>query len=145
MSVLIRRSKADPFGFGRMAWLPPDAMDHVSAWMEAAGIENGFVLRTVFGDKIINEAIAPYSISRRLKRLAENAGLDAETISRLSGHSLRVGAAQDMAEDGFDLLALMTAGGWKAAHVVARYVEEARVRKVGERRQREEFAKPTRP
>ena len=115
--------------------MPPDVMRHVSAWMEAAGIEEGFVLRTVFGDKIIDEAIAPYSVSRRIKRLAEKAGLDRETVSRLSGHSLRVGAAQDMAEEGFDLLALMTAGGWKTAHVVARYVEEARVRRVGERRQ----------
>jgi hypothetical protein len=41
-----------------------------------------------------------------------------------------------MAEEGFDLLALMTAGGWKTAHVVARYVEEARVRRVGEKRRR---------
>lgn len=134
VSVLIRRSKADPFGFGRIAWVPPEAMDHARAWMEPAGIEDSFVLRAVFGDKVIDEAIAPFSVSRRIKRLAEKAGLDAETVSRLSGHSLRVGAAQDMAEDGFDLLALMTAGGWKTAHVVVRYVEEARVKRVGERR-----------
>jgi len=134
VSVLIRRSKADPFGFGRIAWVPPDAMDHVRSWMDAAGIEDSFVLRTVFGEKVVNEAIAPFSVSRRIKRLAEKAGLDEGTVSRLSGHSLRVGAAQDMAEDGFDLLALMTAGGWKTAHVVARYVEGARVKKVGERR-----------
>jgi integrase/recombinase XerD len=134
VSVLIRRSKADPFGFGRVAWVSPDAMEHVRAWLDAAGIREGYVLRTVFGEKIIDDAIAPYSVSRRLKRLAEKAGLDAETVAGLSGHSLRVGAAQDMAEEGFDLLALMTAGGWKTAHVVARYVEEARVRRVGERR-----------
>jgi integrase len=119
-----------------MAWVPPDVMQHVRAWMDAAGIDGSFVLRTVFGGRVIDEAVAPYSVSRRVKRLAEKAGLDADTVSRLSGHSLRVGAAQDMAEDGFDLLALMTAGGWKTAHVVARYVEEARVRRVGERRQR---------
>jgi integrase/recombinase XerD len=136
VSVLIRRSKSDPFGYGRVAWVPYDVMETVRDWTEAAGIESGFVLRTVFGGKICEEAIAPYSVSRRLKRLAEKAGLDAETIASLSGHSMRVGAAQDMAEEGFDLLALMTAGGWKTAHVVARYVEEARVRRVGERRQR---------
>jgi len=134
VSVLIRRSKADPFGYGRVAWVSPHAMEHVRSWLAASGIDEGFVLRTVFGEKIIDEAIAPYSVSRRLKRLAEKAGLDASTIAGLSGHSLRVGAAQDMAEEGFDLLALMTAGGWKTAHVVARYVEEARVRRVGERR-----------
>ena len=134
VSVLIRRSKADPFGYGRVAWVSPHAMEHVRSWLVASGIDEGFVIRTVFGEKIIDEAIAPYSVSRRLKRLAEKAGLDAATIAGLSGHSLRVGAAQDMAEEGFDLLALMTAGGWKTAHVVARYVEEARVRRVGEKR-----------
>lgn len=136
VSVLIRRSKADPFGFGRVAWVHPGAMRCVRDWTSAAGIERGYVLRTVFGQKITEEAIAPYSVSRRLKRLAEKAGLDAETVGNLSGHSMRVGAAQDMAEEGFDLLALMTAGGWKTANVVARYVEEARVRSVGERRRR---------
>ncbi len=136
VSVLIRRSKADPFGFGRVAWVSPYAMEQVRAWLAASGIGEGYVLRTVFGDKITDDAIAPYSVSRRLKRLAEKAGLDALTIAGLSGHSLRVGAAQDMAEEGFDLLALMTAGGWKTAHVVARYVEEARVRRVGEKRRR---------
>jgi integrase/recombinase XerD len=136
VSVLIRRSKSDPFGYGRVAWVPCDVMETVRDWTEAAGIESGFILRTVFGGKICEEAIAPYSVSRRLKRLAEKAGLDAETIASLSGHSMRVGAAQDMAEEGFDLLALMTAGGWKTAHVVARYVEQARVRRVGERRHR---------
>ena len=49
--------------------------------------------------------------------------MDAQTVRNLSGHSMRVGAAQDMAGEGFNLLALMTAGGWKTAHVVARYVE----------------------
>lgn len=134
VSVLIRRSKADPFGFGRVAWVSPDAMEHVRAWLDAAGIGEGYILRTVYGKRIIDDAIAPYSVSRRLKRLAEKAGLDETTVAGLSGHSLRVGAAQDMAEEGFDLLALMTAGGWKTAHVVARYVEEARVRRVGEKR-----------
>jgi integrase/recombinase XerD len=132
VSVLIRRSKADPFGYGRMAWVPPDTMRHVKAWLEASGVEEGYVLRSIFGGRIVEEAVAPYSVSRRLKRLAEKAGLEAEIVRNISGHSMRVGAAQDMAEDGFDLLALMTAGGWKTAHVVARYVEEARVRRVGE-------------
>ncbi len=35
--------------------------------------------------------------------MPEKAGMDAGTVAGLSGHSLRVGAAQDMAEEGFDL------------------------------------------
>lgn len=135
VSVLIRRSKSDPLGFGRVAWVPAETMSHVRAWMEAAGIAESFVLRSIFGERIVDEAIAPYSVSRRLKRLAAKAGLEPATVEAVSGHSLRVGAAQDMVEDGFDLIALMTAGGWKTAQVVARYVEAAQVKRVSGRRQ----------
>lgn len=135
VAVLIRRSKSDPLGFGRVAWVPAETMSHVRAWMDAAGISDSFVLRSVLGERIVDEAMAPYSVSRRLKRLAAKAGLEPAIVEAVSGHSLRVGAAQDMVEDGFDLIALMTAGGWKTAHVVARYVEEARVKRVSARRQ----------
>ncbi len=101
-------------------------LSHVRAWLEASGIEENYVLRSIFGGRIVEEAVAPYSVSRRLKRLAEKAGLDAQTVRNLSEHSMMVGAAKDMAEEGFDLLALMTAGGWKTAHVVARYTSRRR-------------------
>ncbi|WP_420875755.1 hypothetical protein [Prosthecomicrobium hirschii] len=42
----------------------------------------------------------------------------------LSGHSMRVGAAQDMMAAGMGLLPIMKCGGWKSANVVARYVQE---------------------
>ena len=40
----------------------------------------------------------------------------------LSGHSMRIGAAQDTMVAGFDALAIIEAGGWKSANVVLRYV-----------------------
>lgn len=61
---------------------------------------------------------------RLVKRAAERAGLD-EAGQRLSGHSMRVGGAQDMQLAGFDALAIMQAGGWKTPHIVLCYVEEA--------------------
>jgi hypothetical protein len=47
---------------------------------------------------------------------------------------MRVGAAQDMMVTGFDMLAIMQAGGWTTPHVVARYVENASTRSLHERR-----------
>ncbi len=42
---------------------------------------------------------------------------------RISGHSLRVGAAQQLTINGLGILQIMRAGGWRSMSVVARYVE----------------------
>jgi hypothetical protein len=54
-----------------------------------------------------------------LKDRAKAAGLDGSVVAKLSGHSMRVGAAQDMAAAGIDLGAIMHAGGWKTSVSVA--------------------------
>ena len=41
----------------------------------------------------------------------------------VSGHSLRVGAAQDLLIRGYDLAAIMRAGGWSNPSTVSRYLK----------------------
>jgi len=65
------------------------------------------------------------SVRRIVKRLAQKAGLGDSVTANLSGHSMRVGAAQDMMVAGIDTIGIMQAGGWRTYHVLARYVENA--------------------
>ena len=65
-------------------------------------------------------ALAGGEVPRILKRLARQAGLDPTTIS---GHSARVGMAQDLVAGGADLAAVMQAGRWKSPSMPARYAE----------------------
>lgn len=60
---------------------------------------------------------------RRIKAAAECAGLGAG----FSGHSARVGMAQDLVRAGTELTALMNAGRWKSHEMPAHYTrnEEA--------------------
>ena len=44
-------------------------------------------------------------------------------VRRISGHSPRVGAAQDMIASGIRIPAIMQAGRWKSAAMVQRYGE----------------------
>jgi hypothetical protein len=60
-----------------------------------------------------------------VKQLATAAKFDATAIADLSGHSFRVGAAQDLMTSGKSVLAIMKAGGWRSMNVVGRYVENA--------------------
>ena len=50
---------------------------------------------------------------------------------RESVHSARVGAAQDMAAAGIDILALMQAGGWQSPTIVGRYIRKLDVLRGG--------------
>ena len=79
-------------------------------------------------------ALDTSSIRRRIKVAAKRAGLNHEVVGGLSGHSMRVGAAQDMMVAGCDTLGIMQAGGWRTHSVVARYVENASAAMLHERR-----------
>ena len=63
--------------------------------------------------------------------MADAAGLDQVVITQLSGHSMRVGAAQDMMASGIGILPVMQAGGWRSMNIVGRYVQEANVTQNG--------------
>jgi hypothetical protein len=70
-------------------------------------------------------------VSAILKKLARRAapvlrrhGIDPEGVS---GHSCRVGMAQDLVAAGFDVIAIMQAGRWTSPEMVARYTERLHV------------------
>jgi site-specific recombinase XerD len=124
--ILVRRSKSDPLGAGRLAYVSPRTTRIVRAWLTAAKIEAGPILRAVRSDgKVGRPALHPYSVTRVLKQTAAAAQLPAASVARISGHSMRVGAAQDMIASGLGVLPIMQAGGWRTMNVVARYVESA--------------------
>ena len=64
-------------------------------------------------------------MKRLVKSAAKAAGLDPDEIDAFSGHSLRVGAAQDLLGAGYDAAAIMRAGGWKSVNILGRYLEMA--------------------
>lgn len=122
-SLLIRLAKNDPDGAGRIAHLTANALAALRQWLEVAEIEEGPLFRPVYGEFAIYRHLNPVALTRILKKLAAKAGCTAEEVFGISGHSLRVGAAQQLTINGVQLLPIMRAGGWRSTNVVARYVE----------------------
>ena len=60
-----------------------------------------------------------------IKSAAKRDGLTPSIVDEFSGHSMRVGAAQDLLRKGFDTAAIMRAGGWKSVNTLSRYLEKA--------------------
>ena len=120
-TLIIRRSKTDQEGEGAVAPIPVDAMRHVQAWIDAAGITDGPLFRAVLKGNRIGGALDPGDVARCFKVMAHHAGLTADETARISGHSTRVGSAQDMLRYGEQLPSIMQAGRWKTAEMVGRY------------------------
>ncbi len=117
--ALIRRSKTDQEGEGAVGYLSPRTMAVLQAWLASAAIAHGPLFRAVSRHgQVGTRALGLDDVARRFKRLAALAGLDPV---RVSGHSARVGMAQDLVGAGFGLPEILQAGRWKTATMVARY------------------------
>jgi len=128
-SVIIRRSKNDPFGQGRTAYISPKSVKYLKAWLRAAELEDGYLFSRIDRNGYVSQRpLHNATVAVIIKKRAKDAKISREKIKGLTGHSMRVGAAQDMMKSGIDLLPIMKAGGWKTIDVVGRYVEHGDLR-----------------
>jgi integrase/recombinase XerD len=120
---MIRKSKTDQYGRGRLVFGSERSAKLLRAWfrkkpkeIEAVfcAINHGKCLDRAVCDRNVNEIIKKSVV--KVKRCERPSDLD------VSGHSLRVGAAQDLLIKGYDLAAIMRAGGWSNAETVSRYL-----------------------
>ena len=124
-SMFVPRSKSDPFGDGRIAYLSPPTQKRLIAWLDAADLYSGPLFRGLHTGRVSDVSLDTCSVRRRIKVAARRARLGNEVVRGLSGHSMRVGAAQDMMVAGIETIGIMQAGGWRTYAVLARYVENA--------------------
>ena len=130
-TVVIRRSKGDQEGRGATVAVPADAMRHLLTWIEAARIKDGPLFRAVRHNGAIGGALDPGAVARIFKTMASTAKLPPDKDGkplRISGHSTRIGAAQDLLRYKETLAAIMVAGRWKSPEMVGRYVKEVAAR-----------------
>ena len=97
--ALIRRGKTDAEGQGRVAYLSRETVKWLKIWLEHAKILEGPIFRRLIGRDEIGDALHPGSSAPIFKRVAQWIGMPARFVAQVSGHSTRVGAAQDLAEE----------------------------------------------
>ncbi len=127
-TVTIRRSKTDQTGEGATAYIGPEAASALRAWLAAAVIVRGPVFRAVTARGRVGEtALHAQKVPAILKKMAGRAVPQLRRLgveqSAVSGHSCRVGMAQDLVGAGLELPAVMQAGRWRTPAMVARYAE----------------------
>ena len=103
----LRRSKTDQEAEGVVLYIGTEASQAIRSAQELLDRN-----ARIFG-------MTTRHIGNRVRAATEAAGLG----EGFTGHSGRVGMAQDLAENGVELPALMTAGRWKSSKMPARYTE----------------------
>lgn len=105
--LTVRRSKTDQTSEGKVLYLSATSVADLEAIRPDSLPDRN---KRVFG-------LSSSQIGRRISRSCEVAGFP----GAYSGHSPRVGMAQDLAANGAELPALMEAGRWESPTMPARY------------------------
>ena len=130
-TLLVRTSKTDPEGTGATVFLARDTVGLVKAWLDRSGVTKGRLFRSVRKDDTVGLKLDPSQVPRIYKTMALHAGVPADAVAALAGHSTRVGPVQDMIACGIELPAILQAGRWQSARMVQRYGERLLARRSG--------------
>ena len=123
MKIRLRKSKTDQELQGRWIYPSERSADAITEWINQAKLDDGCLFRGINNAIDITYELKSSQINRIYKRLAKDAKLPQEVIEHISGHSMRVGAAQDLLKSGASMPMIMNKGRWSKTDTVMRYIE----------------------
>ena len=123
MKIRLRKSKTDQELEGRWIFPTQRSIAALYLWLNQANLKDGFLFRGINNAIDITKELKSSQINRIYKGLAKDAKLPKEMIGHISGHSMRVGAAQDLLRSGASMPAIMSRGRWSKTDTVMRYLE----------------------
>jgi site-specific recombinase XerD len=123
MKIRLRKSKTDQELQGRWIFPTKRSTEAITLWINQAKLSDGYLFRGINNAIDITHELKCSQINRIYKRLAKDAKLPKEIIDHISGHSMRVGAAQDLLKSGASMPIIMNRGRWSKTDTVMRYLE----------------------
>ena len=121
---MIRKSKTDQYGKGRLVFGSERSAKLVRKWLRLKPREIQPVFCAINHGKCEDRAICARNVNDIIKRsVVKVKRCERPSDLEVSGHSLRVDAAQDLLIRGYDLAAIMRAGGWTDPSTVSRYLQ----------------------
>ena len=120
---MIRKSKTDQYGRGRLVFGSERSAKLLRGWFRKKPKEIGAVFCAINHGQCLDRPICDRNVNEIIKKsVVKVKRCERPSDLEVSGHSLRVGAAQDLLIKGYDLAAIMRAGGWSNAETVSRYL-----------------------
>lgn len=125
--IRLRKSKTDPEQKGRWIFPSQRTIEANQIWIDQAKISDGYLFRGINNAFEITKELNCGQINRIYKRLAIQAGIERDIVKKISGHFMRVGAAQDLLMSGASIAFIMNKGRWSKTDTVMRYLEGANI------------------
>ena len=122
-SILLSQSKTDQTRSGVLLSLDIDVVEAITEWLSRSKLNSGYLVRGIQGDSI-NKSLDPGQVARIFKSLAKQAQINPK---RVSGHSTRIGAAQDLLNEGKTIGQIMAIVGWSKVDTAMRYVGQGAI------------------
>jgi integrase len=119
-AIRLVKSKTDQEGASKLIPISQGLVDLILKWKAHAKI-GGAIFRSVDRHGNVRPQLRPGSVCTILNQLLAKTSL-LDQKERFSGHSFRVGAANDLVESGASLEKIMLRGGWRSSDSAMNYL-----------------------
>lgn len=121
-TLFIPRSKTDQEGKGAELYLGEKTLAYIRTWMEKGKVNDGPLFRPIHRDflRALKRRLGTWAIRKIIKQRCRDAGFE----GRFSGHSLRVGSAQSLAQRQATLVEMQQVGRWTSPNMPAHYARK---------------------
>jgi site-specific recombinase XerD len=125
LKIRLRKSKTDQDALGKILGINSETKMYLLNWLQHSKINTGKLFRGIKNNKQFTNSLNKAQINKIYKKLARKANVDKETLKRISGHSTRVGAAQNLLHSGENLGMILKKGRWTKVDTAMKYLENS--------------------
>ena len=125
IKIRLKRSKTDQDKLGKILEINSETKMHLLNWLQYSKINTGKLFRGIKNNKQYTSSLNKAQVNKIYKKLARKANVNKETIKKISGHSTRVGAAQNLLKSGANLGMILKKGRWTKIDTAMKYLENS--------------------
>ena len=125
MKIRLRKSKTDQDALGKVLEVSNESKMYLLKWLKQSNLTSGKIFKGVKNNRKFTKELNKAQVNKIYKKLAGKANVDKEILKKISGHSTRVGAAQNLLSSGANLGMILKKGRWTKIDTAMKYLENS--------------------
>ena len=123
IKIRLKKSKTDQDKLGKILEINNQSKMYLLNWLQKSKLITGRIFRGVKNNGLLTSSLNKAQINKIYKKLAKKVGIEQKILKKISGHSTRIGATQDLMSSGASLPTIMNRGRWSKTDTAMRYIE----------------------